>query len=73
MPTGVDSTTGATPSAFVSADATLTLAMPKIGLRDNDAIGDLYLGNISVLTPVYEALGYDSKPPFHEGPILQVL
>lgn len=72
VPTGVDSTTGDTPGAFVKADATLTLAMPKQGLRKHPAVGDLYLGNISVPTSVYDQIGHPSQPPFHLGPILRV-
>lgn len=73
VPTGVDSTTGETPGAFVTAQATLTLAMPKQGLRNHPAIGDLYLGNISVPASVYDGIGYSADPPFSHGPILRVI
>ena len=71
--TGVDSTTGETPGAFVTAQATLTLAMPKQGLRNHPTIGDLYLGNISVPASVYDGIGYSADPPFSHGPILRVI
>lgn len=72
VPTGIDSTTGTAPGIFVTADATLTLAMPKRGLRYNPALGDLYLGNISVPSSVYDGIGYRSTPPFDRGPILRI-
>ena len=47
-PSGLDVTTGQAPGAVVRADATLTLALPKVGLRDAPQVGDLYLADISV-------------------------
>ena len=54
-PTGLDVTTGAALTPCVSADATLTLAAPKIGLLHAPEVGELYLSDISVPPAVYEA------------------
>jgi len=46
VPSGVNTTTGAANGAAIRANATLTLAMPKVGLRAESAkqhIGELYL------------------------------
>lgn len=56
-PSGVDVTTGTTPGAAVGADATLTLAQPKAGLRKAEQVGDLYIGDISVPPDVISKLG----------------
>jgi NAD(P)H-hydrate epimerase len=69
-PSGLDVTNGSAPGAVVTADATLTLAMPKIGLRSAPEVGDLYIGDISVPPSVYEPLGVSPVPPFHLGPIV---
>ena len=61
VPSGVDSTTGVTPGAAVRADATLTLAAPKIGLRSNPLLGRLFVGDISVPPAAFESLGL--RPP----------
>ena len=62
-PSGFDVTTGATPDAVVRADATLTLALPKVGMRDADVIDALYL-----------AAAYGSPAPdFCRGSILKII
>lgn len=51
IPSGLDADSGQTPGDCIVADATLTLALPKIGMRENNSkqyIGDLYLADISV-------------------------
>ena len=45
VPSGVNTTTGDTPGAFIKAERTLTLALPKIGLLP-ELTGDLYLADI---------------------------
>jgi len=67
-PSGIDVTTGETPGAFVSADATMTLALPKTGLRDHTAVGRLLLADISVPHSVTAPLG--GAPDFRASPIL---
>ncbi|MEM9655270.1 MAG: NAD(P)H-hydrate epimerase [Actinomycetota bacterium] len=70
-PSGLDVTTGDGPGAVVRADATLTLAMPKIGLRSAATVGELFVADISVPPSVYAPLQVGPPPPFHLGPIIR--
>jgi len=58
------------------AAATLTLALPKRGLSDpgiRDAVGDLYLADISVPPQPYEELTWPMVvPPFAAGDVLRL-
>ncbi len=56
-PSGLNVTDGSLPGTVINADATMTLALPKIGLRDAAQVGDLYLADISVPPSVYDAFG----------------
>ncbi len=67
-PSGLDTTTGTVFDPAIVATATLTLALPKEGLRLPDAawnVGELYLGDISVPPQLY------AREPLnlHVGPI----
>ena len=60
VPSGVDSTTGAVHEPAIRAAATFTLALPKIGLKQDAArraVGELYLGDIGVPPELY------ARPP----------
>ena len=66
VPSGVDTTTGAAGGRAIRAKATLTLAMPKVGLRAETAkqhIGELYLADISVPPELYGRPPLDLKVP----------
>lgn len=69
-PSGLDVTTGALPGVAVRADATMTLALPKVGLRKAEMAGDLYLADISVPPSVISSHG--PVPDFSASPLLQV-
>ena len=57
-PSGLDVTTGEPHTPCVRAAATLTLALPKVGLARAPAyVGELYLADISVPPSVYGRLG----------------
>jgi NAD(P)H-hydrate epimerase len=71
-PSGVNVTDGSTPGAAVSADVTMTLGLPKIGLRNADRVGDLYLADISVPPSVYDTIGAGPAPDFATSTILRV-
>ena len=71
-PSGLNVTTGDVPGAVVRADATLTLALPKSGLRGPDCVGELYLGDISVPPSVYDDMGAGPAPDFSTNPILRI-
>lgn len=66
-PSGLDVTTGATPGLVVSAAATVTLALPKIGLRRAPQVGELYLADISVPPSVGGGFGAEAPPFGHRG------
>jgi len=63
IPSGVDATSGATPGVFVNARWTLTLALPKKGLRAQLS-GELYLADIGIPSAVYQRIGLPYVPPF---------
>jgi NAD(P)H-hydrate epimerase len=56
LPSGVDATTGNVFEPAIKAAATMTLALPKEGLRAPDAVkqaGELYLADVSVPPCLY--------------------
>lgn len=71
-PTGLDTSTGATATDAVDADATVTLCLPKIGLAAADEVGELYLADISVPPEVAQRIGGRTAPPFRLGPVLRM-
>ena len=71
-PSGLNVTTGETPGVAVQADATMTLALPKVGLRTASGVGDLYLADISVPPQVMRTLG-GQAPSFTESAILRII
>ncbi len=71
-PSGLDVTSGRSPGALVRAAATLTLALPKTGLRHRPEVGRLYLADISVPPALYAGLGIGPVPSFRSGTILSV-
>jgi NAD(P)H-hydrate epimerase len=72
VPSGLDATTGGAPGDVASADATMTLALPKSGLRNAPQAGALYLADISV-PPSVTAAFERATPDFSESPILRVV
>lgn len=72
-PSGLDTSTGGTPGLHVMAEATMTLAAPKVGLRDHEAVGRLLLADISVPPAVYRDFDAGPGPVFAAGPILEVI
>jgi NAD(P)H-hydrate epimerase len=74
-PSGLDTTSGIPGSPCVRAAATLTLALPKMGLRTPQAsawVGDLYLADISVPPQLYARLGLAVPSLFHAEPIMML-
>lgn len=56
-PSGIDTTTGTVYTPAIEASATMTLALPKEGLRAKtveEHIGELYLADISVPSELYK-------------------
>jgi NAD(P)H-hydrate epimerase len=71
-PSGLNVTDGSTPGAIVSADITMTLALPKQGLRFATHVGELYVADISVPPWVFDALGAGPAPDFTRSALLRV-
>lgn len=69
-PSGLDVTSGRVPGIVVRADATMTLALPKVGLRKSEIVGDLYLADISV--PPAATSSYGPAPDFSTSPLLRI-
>jgi NAD(P)H-hydrate epimerase len=68
VPSGVDAETGTVFDPAIRAAATMTLALPKKGLRAAAArehVGELYLADIGVPPELYAGL----KPPARIGPL----
>ncbi len=75
VPSGLELATGTMHEPHVRAQATLTLALPKSGLRaasTRSAVGSLLLADISIPPSVYERLGLAHEPPFGPGPIVRI-
>jgi NAD(P)H-hydrate epimerase len=61
LPSGMNATTGETAGDCIEADMTLTLALPKTGLRAIDHT--LYLADIGIPRQLYQAFDLE-VPPF---------
>lgn len=76
VPSGMDATTGETYREHtVKSNATMTLALPKIGLylADKAYVGDLYLADICVPLEVYKELNLrPSKGIFQKASIIKL-
>ena len=76
-PSGIDTSTGTIYDPAVRATATMTLALPKEGLRAADVadhVGELYLADIGVPPSLYagSALGLEVGPVFATGEIIRL-
>ncbi len=74
-PSGLDTTTGEVFDPCIRADATLTLALPKVGLLKEKAravVGELYVADISVPPQVYAKMGIVIPNLFAEAEIVHI-
>lgn len=76
-PSGIDTATGTVFDPTIQAAATMTLALPKEGLRAPGAapyVGELYLADISVPPRLYQepALGLDVGPIFAAADVVRL-
>ena len=72
VPSGVDAASGTCFDPAIHAEATLTLALPKVGLQSEPArerVGELYLGDISVPAELYANPSLNLKLNVEVGPI----
>jgi NAD(P)H-hydrate epimerase len=76
-PSGVDTTSGTAFEPSIEATATMTLALPKEGLRADGVekkVGELYLADISVPPGLYAGpqIGLSVGPLFAESDIVRI-
>ncbi len=76
-PSGIDTTTGTVYDPAIRATATMTLALPKEGLRADGVtqlVGELYLADIGVPPSLYSGagLGFEVGPMFATGDIVRL-
>ena len=74
-PSGLDTTSGIPGNPCIKAAATLTLALPKMGLLTREAKdygGNLYLADISVPPELYRHLGIEVQNLFEKDSILKI-
>lgn len=55
IPSGIDASTGKVKNNFIKANYTLTLAYPKVGLK-NPNCGKLFLGDIGIPSQIYKKI-----------------
>lgn len=76
VPSGIDATSGSVCDPAVRAAATLTLALPKTGLRlaPPDHVGELYLADIGVPSTLYAqpSVGVEVGPLFAAADVVRV-
>jgi NAD(P)H-hydrate epimerase len=75
VPSGIDATSGERRGAAVHADATLGLALPKLGTTMGEGkrfAGALYLADIGLPARAFRELGIDPGSPFSAGPLLRL-
>jgi NAD(P)H-hydrate epimerase len=73
LPSGVHPDTGAAAGTSITAQATLTLALPKPGLLHDggaDRSGRLYLADLGLPEALYTAIGIPAGRPFSAGRIV---
>jgi NAD(P)H-hydrate epimerase len=73
VPSGLELTTGRLRTPHVQAEATMTLAAPKRALAAApEAVGTLFVADISVPAVVYERLDLQYETPFGRGPLVEI-
>ena len=75
VPSGLELSTGTLREPHVVAEETMTIALPKEGLREPGAaaaVGRLSLADISVPPVVYQRIGIPYRTPFGAGPLVEI-
>jgi NAD(P)H-hydrate epimerase len=75
LPSGVDPDTGNASELAVCATATLTIALPKLGLLTASGrthAGALYVVDIGLPRSLYMRLGIEFEDPFASGPVVRL-
>jgi NAD(P)H-hydrate epimerase len=76
VPSGLELATGRLHTPHVSAEATMTLAAPKTALATAEAaeaVGRLFLADISVPAIVFARLGLSYETPFTRRPVVELI
>lgn len=77
LPSGLDPATGEVHQPVIEASATMTLALPKIGLKSpaSPVVGELYLADIGVPPELYQqpSLQLQVGSIFHESQIIRLV
>jgi len=74
-PSGLDATSGSVGNPCVKADWTMTLALPKIGLRTKEAkniVGKLFLADIGVPRELYRSMGIKVESIFNKDTLIEL-
>lgn len=58
-PTGMLADSGETPGDVVDADITMSIGLPKVGVKPGGHVGRLFVGDLSLPVGLYEALRLD--------------
>ena len=72
LPSGLDATSGETYNPHISADFTVTLALPKTGLQNSKVVGELYLTNIGIPDNVYKELNIVIEDYFKDSNLIKI-
>ncbi|MEP7159427.1 MAG: NAD(P)H-hydrate epimerase, partial [Chloroflexota bacterium] len=75
LPSGMDPDTGDSLGAAITANATMTVALPKVGLLTEAGrarAGAIYLADIGLPAALWRRAGVDVDDPFADGPILRL-
>jgi NAD(P)H-hydrate epimerase len=75
LPSGIDADTGDASGPAVTSSATLTLALPKLGLLTESGRActrRLYLADIGLPASLYARLGLDPGTPFADGRVVRL-
>mgnify|MGYP000906674853 FL=1 len=56
VPTGMVADTGEAPGDVVKADITMSIALPKVGVKPGGNVGRLFVGDLSLPVPLFETL-----------------
>ncbi len=66
VPSGLDADSGEAPGVAVQPGTTLTLALPKLGLREENA-GELWLADLGIPPGVFARAGLTFESPFGQS------
>lgn len=71
IPSGIDANTGLARGIFIEADATITLALPKVGLQKMK-FGKIYLADIGIPKATFEMVGLSYTSPYNNKYVVQL-